>query len=261
MMSRLLSVILYWIFLNTLENEHIEIRKISLDGAGNVYLTGEESYGILNYQGQEIVLNPPGGAFLLKFSTDGELLWGKALGLRFYSYLINIEGYFHGAYFFRDTYEDGFVIIDNSGEFIFDQSMDEMEIQNLSMDQEGNIFYHGWFTGNITIENELIAPQPGDNYLVGELKTELMTSYTNIQKPDNQSDVLLYPNPASERVRIIWPDHDGILEVTIFDISGIQVFCKQVSDNSFSAHSLPPGYYLIRIQSKDQVCIEKLLVH
>jgi len=182
--------------------------------------------------------------------------------MRFYSYLVKSDGYFYGAYYYRDTYEDGFVIVDPDGEIIFDQVFEDMEIQNLSMDGQGNIFYHGWFSGDITIEDEVITPQPGENYLVGRLKTDLMISGTTIQDEKAQHTIRIYPNPARERIWFNRPANDeGVLYVTVYDMSGKIVLSEKVRNHSIHIGNLNPGLYLIRLQYKDMFRTEKLFIY
>ena len=240
--------------------DYMEIERISLDVDGNVYLTGEWPGDTLFFHNDTVLFNSNGKSFIFKFSEEGDLIWAKALEFRFYSYLVDQTGYFYGAYYFRDTYEDGFVIVNNNGEVIYDEPFDDMEIQDLSMDEEGNIFYHGWFTGNITIEEEEVVPQSGENYLVGQLKADQMISGSTFKEEKYQTEIVVFPNPANERIYIKWPDPVEKLEVTVFDMSGKQVLNKQVEKNSVNITSLSPGFYLVRLQGANRVVFEKIFI-
>ncbi|MDD2345954.1 MAG: M1 family aminopeptidase [Bacteroidales bacterium] len=89
--------------------------------------------------------------------------------------------------------------------------------------------------------------------LISPVKREKMLSL------DNDSDFLIFPNPANDFINIIFED-DFIENITIFDISGKFINRIKVNNISFSHRitisSLSKGIYFVEIQNNKN---EKLL--
>ena len=75
---------------------------------------------------------------------------------------------------------------------------------------------------------------------VEEIKTHTMTA-------NSSNDMLVYPNPAKDNVRIVLPDFNyGIIEIV--DVTGKVVFMSNAVNSTFeiSLHSFESGLYFIR---------------
>ncbi|MGB1041611.1 MAG: T9SS type A sorting domain-containing protein [Flavobacteriales bacterium] len=82
-----------------------------------------------------------------------------------------------------------------------------------------------------------------------------------ISKPKSSSDILIFPNPATDKVNIRF-NQTGNFTVLLFDISGNRVLSKEInieneaSESSLDIENLSSGVYLIKIIKKDGKEIE-----
>lgn len=72
------------------------------------------------------------------------------------------------------------------------------------------------------------------------------------------SNVAIYPNPTKDAFQV--RGVDGLVNLNISDLSGRQVFAKQVSANEeVSVGSLPQGVYLVKITTAEGTIEKKLI--
>ena len=73
----------------------------------------------------------------------------------------------------------------------------------------------------------------------------------------------IYPNPASEVVKLEW-QNENVSQIEVIDITGRQVMSTSVEPNLRNMHlnvsSLIPGYYLLKIHTKNGLLTEKVLI-
>jgi hypothetical protein len=65
-----------------------------------------------------------------------------------------------------------------------------------------------------------------------------------------ENDVVLYPNPVSDRLTVSLRTNDfNVTAMAVYDLNGKLVLTKSVSDNQISVntHSLAPGHYFLRL--------------
>jgi len=79
-----------------------------------------------------------------------------------------------------------------------------------------------------------------------------------------QSQISLYPNPATDRINIKLPKGStGHTDISIYDLTGKQImYLKKIGNNLFSANisSLVPGEYVIRMNSSTKNFITKRFI-
>lgn len=94
-----------------------------------------------------------------------------------------------------------------------------------------------------------------DNVIIGD-ETSVDTDFIT----DTRNKVLLYPNPASNRV--IAQSASGIHRMEVFAVSGKKVFGQEVSNThaEIDISSFENGLYLVRIWSMDGISTHKLKV-
>ncbi len=87
------------------------------------------------------------------------------------------------------------------------------------------------------------------------LNFELENNSTSILS--NQDEELgLYPNPASEVVHIESKEH--ISEIKVYDISGRKVLQKS-NNNTVNISKLPRGAYMMRVKVDHQEIVKQLI--
>lgn len=68
----------------------------------------------------------------------------------------------------------------------------------------------------------------------------------------------IYPNPASDIIKIIQNTGEEINEINLFNISG-QLVMGNLSSKEFSISSLPTGMYVIQVKSNNKIQFAKIL--
>jgi hypothetical protein len=78
---------------------------------------------------------------------------------------------------------------------------------------------------------------------------------------NTDTDILIYPNPASETVIIEYHQFTGVEEVKIFDITGKSLFADKLSGtiSNIDISSFSSGMYLIKVITQEQVHVQKLI--
>jgi glycosidase len=121
----------------------------------------------------------------------------------------------------------------------------------------------GWwyeiFSGdslNISDVSATVTLNPGEYRLYASRKMESVISGT---KEINEKQLLVYPNPVSDRLNISLDDRIEKLEV--FDLSGISVLngSNIISSNMLDVSDLKQGLYLLRIQAGGRVITGKFV--
>ena len=87
------------------------------------------------------------------------------------------------------------------------------------------------------------------------------TSSFNV--PDEARTLLIYPNPARDRIHIKWPLSGGNQErkLEIFDASGRLVMSSVEITESYDVSSLQPGIYYIRAMAGETTYSNKLVIN
>lgn len=80
-----------------------------------------------------------------------------------------------------------------------------------------------------------------------------------------ESQLLLYPNPASNHVRIVLPDGDNAeYWVQLISLQGILVRTEHFQHNpapEIDLQNLPTGHYLLRLTNRDNVYLKQLIIN
>ena len=88
---------------------------------------------------------------------------------------------------------------------------------------------------------------------------------TSTENPNENNQVVLYPNPSSGIVALdLTDDQEGPVGISIMSVDGEEIESKQVDTTStirLDLGHLDPGLYLIRISSRDRYEIKKIIIH
>ncbi|MBW8359520.1 MAG: T9SS type A sorting domain-containing protein [Weeksellaceae bacterium] len=131
---------------------------------------------------------------------------------------------------FADATNDGYVVF---------------KIKTLATLTVGNAFSN---TANIYFDYN--APIVTNTYTT-TVQSNLSTSETVTE------EFSIYPNPVKDLLH--FKTKERIVKAEVYDLSGRIVRSSGVSQNSVDLSELPKGNYLIRIHTKDQIIIKKLL--
>lgn len=101
------------------------------------------------------------------------------------------------------------------------------------------------------------APDTDDAWLVA---FDLTTAISDVPEKQNYS---IYPNPASDVIKIESSGRSSPLQIEIYNISGVQVL-KNVYDASahisINTENLSGGIYVIKISGQETIYTEKIII-
>ncbi len=124
-----------------------------------------------------------------------------------------------------------------------------------------------WLVG--TPSNPTIDTSTGETYMNGTPANGQIyrfepsaNSISNTQK--HNSSIAVYPNPANNKVQVSWSKALKNPQLSITDISGKEVFSKEIDQQTKSVEvtlpNIPAGTYLLNIHHNEGVVTERLLI-
>jgi hypothetical protein len=78
--------------------------------------------------------------------------------------------------------------------------------------------------------------------------------------PVNQS-LVIYPNPANDKITVSHPAFTGISSLTIFNVNGEKVVERSVRESEIliNISALPGGVYFVQLQNEKMVAVGKMV--
>lgn len=91
---------------------------------------------------------------------------------------------------------------------------------------------------------------------------ELFAIHDQVQENTEETDILIFPNPADEQITIVYPYSGKPVKLTISDPEGRQVITEMIreSETQLDVHSLRPGIWFLRFESDESVLVKKLII-
>jgi hypothetical protein len=162
--------------------------EITLDGLGNIYVTGWFGSDTMFFEDDTIYSNGERDMFLSKYNSFGELTWVKSGGGTgnewcygiTHDYLNNsyVVGTFEEEAFFSDTSlissggSDGFIIkYDSSGQLVWAKELGGIDydgIYSITADSSGTFFITGWFSNTIIIDDTTLISSGGADIFIAK---------------------------------------------------------------------------------------------
>lgn len=124
----------------------------------------------------------------------------------------------------------------------------------------GNIYFMNCIFDDITMyETSISAENSGDaNFILGKLSDP-----GSVRMDENDEFTLvIYPNPASEKIRIDIPfEENETYVVNIFDIHGKMITSQLINqtDNQLNVSNLEQGMYMIQLTGNNKNISERLI--
>jgi hypothetical protein len=155
------------------------IKSIDLDSENNIYILGEfEGTLDLNPSAEIFNLESFGqkDCFVLKLNSAGDFIWAKQIGGPNYDFakkiITDVNGRIYVAGNFghstdydpgpetyivnsNSEYLSGVVVLSNAGDLIWAEQMENVLLQSIAADQDGNLYMTGYFSQTIDLD-------PGD---------------------------------------------------------------------------------------------------
>lgn len=198
--------------------------------------------------------------WILKFNEDGEELWNIDLSTRIWAYVVDRNGYSVLVYFQDWGTLEGLLIIDPEGEIVYDHPMEDIEFDQLLVDDNGNVYCNGTFIDEVILDDQVLHPGDGDNYVFGRLKVAEMISSIRTARLLQKKICNIYPNPMDKLLTIEKTD-PGQYFIEITSLNGRLLCCTKAEEQLLQIDLSPfqPGVYLIKVKSGDYLQTEKII--
>ena len=255
---------------------HDDGKSVAVDSGSNVYLSGYFASNSIVFERISLINSSIGtkdtDLFVAKYDENGNILWAKNAADTNPDIANSITldgagniyqtGYFSGQSItfgtitrMNTSYESAFITkYDPNGEAIWvinSQGKGWPKAQSIAV-SNGNIYIVG---------NYMALPVFGSDTLTANVGMFIakcgLTDPTGVKEMDNSSCFTVYPNPVTSEIFI--RTQNGAA-VAIFNIHGI-LLSKFISNNKsdFDISSFPKGVYIIKVTSKDNCAIRKLV--
>ena len=76
--------------------------------------------------------------------------------------------------------------------------------------------------------------------------------------PEDESDIILYPNPTSGLIELNG-NLDGIISITLLNSQGQTLESWERNGSTLNLDKLPAGLYIAIIQTKDNILTKRIL--
>ncbi|MFH1297729.1 MAG: T9SS type A sorting domain-containing protein [Bacteroidota bacterium] len=226
-------------------------RKISSDGNGNVFITGE--MGKIGFFGQDTLhsVTPMGDCFVAKFSPDGTFHWARNINAsnrsKGYGVIADKENnvYFTGTLHGTAHFGPFIVISESTSDMFLARYTGEGTcigvnhysrgvFPGIAVDNSGNIHFGGTFYDTLAVGPQLLVSR-GSSDMFATKCSPITGIIQPQQSPSNT--LLIYANPNTGECKITIPDefqHEKELNLEVYDQTGrlIQQARMKIAGNS-----------------------------
>lgn len=249
---------------------------ITSDSDGNIYVTGSFSNSI-DFDNFHLVDAINRGFFLVKYNTNGDVVWAKCSqgSNSSYCYGYRLATDTNCNLFITGYYKGEFLIIGT--DTLYNTSISTNDVFIAKYDTSGNEIWAKSF-GSLSDDygSEILSDNFGNIYCTGNLYYQaviegfslnsgiFLAKINNLNSNPllNNSDViLLYPNPAKNFLFIDKPDKNGNYLLSIFEISGKEAFTinLQKDENKINLQSLNKGLYILKLSDENIILVTKFI--
>ncbi len=117
------------------------------------------------------------------------------------------------------------------------------------------VYFEAYYqVGDITVVNTLVDNNSGENYKA----SFAYDSGVGIVNSDLSTNVLVYPNPATNVIHILKLSQLSIEKVRFFDLQGVLLI--ETTENKVDISSLPNGVFFIEVRKGNETTLHKFVI-
>ncbi len=110
------------------------------------------------------------------------------------------------------------------------------------------------------VGNEMLEAGAPKEMFVLKVKPSDLFVFGISDKPLNEVDVVIFPNPAKDILTISCENTAIIEEVVIYNQTGQKVFVGELVNNTIDVSNLPNGMYIVELVAKEWQIRKKLII-
>jgi len=101
-----------------------------------------------------------------------------------------------------------------------------------------------------------------DNIIAQKIVEDLNSGEITINEVEPRNELLVYPNPATDQITVVFANQTAWESIMITDVSGKVVYTTPVNNDqiTISVNGLEAGIYFITSISKSETAVQKLVV-
>jgi hypothetical protein len=258
------------------------------NGNGDIYLTGAFQQTVDFDPGVDVFnLHSAGDfdIFVSKLNSSGNFVWAKAMGGPSYQYGFSIAldllgniyttGYFRGNCDFNPDPSETFLLnapenddifiskLDNTGNFVWAKQIlgngDDYGLA-LTLNTSGELFVTGaYFSPTINFDLTTLTNYFTGGYSCDLFIAKLKSDTAGVEEIEKSKDFIVYPNPVTENLFLIFSENKQNIGVTITDITGKIIKLFNSMSNTIYVGDLPNGVYFINLIGEENNISQKFI--
>jgi hypothetical protein len=269
---------------------------IACDKEGNLCFTGTFWQKNAHFGPFELTIKSPSEAFLVKFDTDGNVLWAKqtnsSLTTRSEAIAVDgqanvfITGNFKGNTTFGEVPNSAIISSPNCAEFFiakYDSSGNFIWVkqssgrnnggfnfcgQSIVADNNRNLYVSGFHIGPIEFENVSIPWMNFNDVFIAKIKdtTDFFTVF--VKEQEQAINLHIFPNPSNGNFQVLLQSEDKAnIEIKVRNLTGAVIFQfkEQNSTGIFQKQieltGATPGIYFIEVLTEKERLVKKVVVN
>ncbi len=252
---------------------------LAVDASENVYVTGNFSSPVLNFDSLTLSNSGVLDMFIVKYNGNGDAIWAnnavgiyedqgifiaaEASGNTVLTGWFNSPSITFGSHTLINSGSDDIFLVryDAGGNAIWADAIGGAQSDygfSVAIDNSGDAVVAGSFLSpEITFGSDTLWKQ--GNFPVFTAKTKWI--YTGVEMAENSNNISVYPNPATETITIKVPDGNTKSFVKIENIDGVEILQKEIfeSNVTIGISGLSRGLYFILIMGEKGIQVAKFV--
>jgi hypothetical protein len=252
---------------------------VAVDTSGNAYLTGCFKGSTITFGSDTLTNDGLFDIFLAKYDAGGNVLWAKSAGgtSNDFGNSVSVDA-------FGDAYLTGqfsssaitfgnytltnagggdifLAIYNNNGNVLWATSAggtSDEDGQSVAVDASGDAFVAGWFGSHkITFGSDTLTNVGNNDIFLAKLEGIPV----GVNELIHSESILVYPNPATDKISIKLHDDNVGSIISILDIEGQQLLQQTITaqTTTIDISPIPEGMYFVKVFGKDGALAGKLI--
>ncbi len=257
---------------------------LCLDTSGNSFLSCNFGYWDMVF-GTDSIPGTSSDAILVKYNADGVRQWARKTSFNSTAALLGaacdqagnlyITGQFSGHDFtfasdtlaVNDTQSMFLIKYDNDGNQLWAKGGDSCNYDAavaIAIDPNDNIYLTGTFSGQQILLDDVLM-YPNDHLQPHSFLAKYSSAKTGINTIASNSDVVVYPNPATNKnnIYVAFPERT-YTQIDIYNYMGQHVYESTITPsettNTVATNKLIPGNYFIRLTGNNNIKTLALII-
>lgn len=253
----------------------------AIDPSGNIYITGYFMDPLTIIGNDTLAYKGVDDIFLAKYDANGNVLWATSAGDTYLEHALSVTadaiGNAYMAGFFNDSsftigsttlvnaskgHDEIFVAkYDPNGNVLWAKSAsgtDSDEANSIATDALGNVYVAGSFISATLSFDSYVLTNASASAVYPDLFVAKLNNLVGINELNNSLNILLFPNPSTDRITIIVPKK-AKLEISNINGQIIKTIILESHESYIDIKDFPPGVYILKAITEKEIVTKKFI--